>query len=113
MQDDEMFLAELGVMKKLSHPYIIRYLGCGILTEKDSAGTKNYIAIVCPLMSRSPNMYCNPSRACNTIARLYVAVGIQLWFEIVCILPMSLAVPCLFVIALHVKTVKCMSDGCV
>jgi hypothetical protein len=48
MQDDQMFMAELGVMRKLSHPYIVRYLGCGVLTEKSASGNKNYIAIVRP-----------------------------------------------------------------
>ena len=43
-----MFMAELGVMRKLSHPYIARYLGCGVLTEPPVAGAKpkSYIAIV-------------------------------------------------------------------
>ena len=44
-----MFMAELGVMRKLSHPYIVRYLGCGVLTEDPGvpgATSKNHIAIV-------------------------------------------------------------------
>lgn len=52
MQDDQMFMAEMGVMRKLSHPYITRYLGCGMLTEElgnESEGDPHsYIAIVCP-----------------------------------------------------------------
>jgi serine/threonine protein kinase len=46
MQDDQMFLEELAVMKKLSHPYIIRYLGCGVMTEEDDGHTSRQIAIV-------------------------------------------------------------------
>lgn len=45
-----MFMAELGVMRKLSHPYIVRYLGCGMLSEDPEKGSSedphNYIAIV-------------------------------------------------------------------
>lgn len=48
VQDDRMFLAEIGVMRKLSHPYIVRYLGCGILSESqpDGAPQKHFIAVV-------------------------------------------------------------------
>lgn len=40
-----MFMAELHILRKLSHPYIIRYLGCGVLTEKGSP-PRQYISIV-------------------------------------------------------------------
>jgi serine/threonine protein kinase len=50
MQDDQLFMAEIGVMRKLSHPYIVHYLGCGMLSEKPANGAsenpKSYIAIV-------------------------------------------------------------------
>lgn len=50
MQDDQMFMAEIGVMRKLSHPYIIRYLGCGMMTQGPKKGSsenpQSHIAIV-------------------------------------------------------------------
>ena len=33
-------------MRKLSHPYIIRYLGCGVLPDADTK--QKYIAVVRP-----------------------------------------------------------------
>ena len=52
LQDDQMFMAEIGVMRKLSHPYIIRYLGCGMMTQGPKKGSsedpQSHIAIVCP-----------------------------------------------------------------
>eukprot|EP00892_Ulva_mutabilis_P009310 jgi/Ulvmu1/6751/UM030_0086.1 len=46
-EDDRMFMAEIGIMRKLSHPYIIRYLGCGIVTEKQPGGSpdKHFMAV--------------------------------------------------------------------
>jgi hypothetical protein len=42
-----MFMAELGIMRKLSHPYIIRYIGCGVLKDNHAEGPpKHYIAVV-------------------------------------------------------------------
>ena len=51
VQGDGAFMAELHIMRKLSHPYIARYLGCGVMTEKGRPGTppRQYISIVCPL----------------------------------------------------------------
>lgn len=51
VQGDRAFMAELHIMRKLSHPYIARYLGCGVMTEKGRPGTppRQYISIVCPL----------------------------------------------------------------
>ena len=37
-----MFLAEVDVMRRLSHPNIIRYLGCGVIDE----GGESYLAVV-------------------------------------------------------------------
>lgn len=42
LQDDQLFLAEISVMKRLSHPYIIRYLGCGIIQTHQG----RYLSIV-------------------------------------------------------------------
>lgn len=42
VQDDQMFLAEVDVMRRLSHPHIIRYLGCGVIDE----GGESYLAVV-------------------------------------------------------------------
>ena len=44
MQSENLFLTEISVMKKLSHPYIIRYLGAGLLT--DPASGKASVAVV-------------------------------------------------------------------
>ena len=43
-----MFMAEIGVMRRLSHPYIIRYLGCGVIKESQPDGMppKHFIAVV-------------------------------------------------------------------
>lgn len=44
-----MFMAEIGIMRKLSHPYIIRYLGCGIIADRQADGTeKHFMAVVRP-----------------------------------------------------------------
>lgn len=49
-----MFMAEIGIMRKLSHPYIIRFLGCGVITEQPALsaapGTapKHFLAVVRP-----------------------------------------------------------------
>ena len=52
MQNDQMFMAELGVMRKLSHPYIARYLGCGMMAgapqEAGAEEPHSYLAIVRP-----------------------------------------------------------------
>jgi serine/threonine protein kinase len=50
MQDDQLFMAEIGVMSKLAHPYIAKYLGCGMLAEEpgkqSSQNAQHHIAIV-------------------------------------------------------------------
>lgn len=45
-----MFMAEIGIMRKLSHPYIIRFLGCGVLNEAAAPGTpvRQVLAVVRP-----------------------------------------------------------------
>lgn len=51
VQDDEMFLEEINLMRRLSHPHIIRYLGCGMIEEGGAA----HISIVrCCLMVALP-----------------------------------------------------------
>ena len=42
VQDDQLFLSEINIMRRLSHPNIIRYLGCGMIME----GNHAYMAIV-------------------------------------------------------------------
>eukprot|EP01025_Chloroclados_australasicus_P049754 TRINITY_DN5689_c1_g1_i4.p1 TRINITY_DN5689_c1_g1~~TRINITY_DN5689_c1_g1_i4.p1 ORF type:complete len:494 (-),score=55.52 TRINITY_DN5689_c1_g1_i4:152-1633(-) len=42
LTDAEMlFLTEMGVMRRLKHPYIIRYLGCGVIHDYESSGAAN------------------------------------------------------------------------
>lgn len=48
-----MFLAEVDIMRRVSHPNIIHYLGCGVLTENDEP----YIAVV------RLHMFCAPQSA--------------------------------------------------
>jgi serine/threonine protein kinase len=35
VQDEICFLDEICIMKRVSHPYIVTYLGCGMLETKD------------------------------------------------------------------------------
>jgi HD-GYP domain-containing protein (c-di-GMP phosphodiesterase class II) len=42
VQDDQLFLREINLMRCLSHPYIIRCLGCGVIDSEDGA----YMSIV-------------------------------------------------------------------
>ena len=44
MQDEDLFLKEISIMKKLSHPYIVRYLGAGVMRDKETG--KPFIAVV-------------------------------------------------------------------
>ena len=58
MQDDRMFMAEIGLMRKLSHPYIVRYHGCGVITHAQPNGgpPKHFIAVVSPPFPPSPRL---------------------------------------------------------
>ena len=41
-KDDKLFLAEIDIMRRMDHPSIVRYIGCGVLDE----GGETYMAIV-------------------------------------------------------------------
>lgn len=53
MQEEMAFVAELGMLRSVAHPHLLRYLGCGIHSEKQPDGTTptRYLAIVCPRCS--------------------------------------------------------------
>jgi hypothetical protein len=52
-------VAELGMLRSISHPCLVQYLGCGINSEKQADGTvpKRYLSIVCPLFSLSAPLH--------------------------------------------------------
>lgn len=58
-----MFLEELNLMRRLSHPHIIRYLGCGMIEH----GSSSHIAIVRPLSTIAGDACARNIRACPDV----------------------------------------------
>jgi serine/threonine protein kinase len=80
VQDEICFLDEICIMKRVSHPYIVTYLGCGVLETKDG----RFLSIVRFLCKFGASVLRDSVLAPSSLQLLSICVCFQFCSRLLC-----------------------------